>query len=692
MSQAPDDGTGSSVLINFLSDPATLVGLGVVAAGAAYYLSSRTTPLSLPISLANQLSEASGEEGAHRSPFLKSEELTACLFEDARTTYQCFQRGKRESNNGPCLGWRPGPKQPYQWLTYQQIEDAATVFGAGLVQLGIETGQKSFVGVFSQNCVEWVVTEQSCNCYSRILVPLYDTLGPEAITYIMNQTCMTVVVCDPNKIEVLTQQCSKFPSLKTIVKMREDVTEQEKALGAENGLKIVSMEEVKEMGRANPVDIMPPQLESLATICYTSGTTGNPKGVMLSNANMVANVSGIYQHLSSAMTVHTDDVHISYLPLAHMMERIVQLLVYTLGARVGFFRGDVKELVDDIQTLRPTVFISVPRLLNRIYDKVIAGVSTSPIKKWLFEKAMASKMSELRRGIIRRDSIWDWLIFSKIQKSLGGRVRFVVTGSAPISAKVLDFLRCSLGCVVCEGYGQTECSAAATATVPGDYMSGHVGVPLTCNLVKLVDVPDMNYFANKDQGEVCYKGPNVFQGYYKDEEKTREALDQDGWLHSGDIGQWLPNGTLKIIDRKKHIFKLAQGEYLAPEKIENIYIGSAYVAQVYLYGDSLKAACIAIVVPDEEVLMKWAKDNGIEGSFEDVCKTQEALKLIHADITRVGKESGLHSFEQAKAIHLEPVPFAVDNDCLTPTFKLRRPTLKSKYMEMFVSLYSQLPS
>ncbi|EPB65024.1 hypothetical protein ANCCEY_15913, partial [Ancylostoma ceylanicum] len=183
---------------------------------------------------------------------------------------------------------------------------------------------------------------------------------------------------------------------------------------------------------------------------------------------------------------------------------------------------------------------------------------------------------------------------------MGGRVRLMVTGSAPLAENVLTFVRAAMGCIVVEGYGQTECVAACTVSMEGDSKAGHVGMAIPSASIKLVDVPELGYFSKDEAGEVCVKGPIVFRGYYKNEEQTKEVLDEDGWLHTGDIGRWTKEGTLKIVDRKKHIFKLAQGEYVAPEKIENIYVRSKYVAQSFVYGESLKTCLIAVVVPDAE--------------------------------------------------------------------------------------------
>ncbi|XP_073800741.1 long-chain-fatty-acid--CoA ligase 1a isoform X3 [Danio rerio] len=383
------------------------------------------------------------------------------------------------------------------------------------------------------------------------------------------------------------------------------------------------------------------------------------------------------------------DIHISYLPLAHMFERVVEGVLLCHGAKIGYFQGDIRLLMDDLKNLKPTIFPVVPRLLNRMFDKIF-GQANTPLKRWLLDFATSRKEAELKSGVVRKDSMWDKLIFSKVQASLGGRVRLMITGAAPVSPTVLTFLRAALGCQFYEGYGQTECTAGCTMSLPGDWTAGHVGAPLPCNFVKLVDVAEMNYFAANGEGEVCVKGPNVFQGYLKDPEQTSGAVDKAGWLHTGDIGKWLPNGTLKIIDRKKHIFKLAQGEYIAPEKIENIYIRSDPVAQVFVHGDSLQACLVGVVVPDPDFLPGWAKNRGIEGSFNDLCKSKEVKNAILEDMIQLGKEAGLKSFEQVRDIALHLEMFSVQNGLLTPTLKAKRTELKSRFREQIDQLYAKI--
>jgi long-chain acyl-CoA synthetase len=243
-----------------------------------------------------------------------------------------------------------------------------------------------------------------------------------------------------------------------------------------------------------------------------------------------------------------------------------------------------------------------------------------------------------------------------------------------------------------QGYGLTETTGVSHAQWSEDPTSGNVGGPLPCIEFKLVDVPDMNYFAKDVKGEICLRGPNIFKGYYKAQDKTDEVLTKDGWFHTGDIGQILPNGTLAIVDRKKNIFKLSQGEYVAAEKIENTYLTCKWVQQVFVYGDSTQSALVAVVVPDAEVLKPWAAQNNIDHADDlaALCKNDQVKQMILNDMTKDGKAAKLRGFEFVKAIHLEPTPFSIENDLLTPTFKLKRPQLKNHYTQTIADMYTEV--
>uniref|UniRef100_A0A4W6G8T1 Long-chain-fatty-acid--CoA ligase n=1 Tax=Lates calcarifer TaxID=8187 RepID=A0A4W6G8T1_LATCA len=635
----------SSFSLSSLSlSPSSLLGLGALASITAYWLVTRPRPMRPPCDLQAQ--------------------SVAVNVSGSLVTV----------GNGPCLGYRK-PGQPYQWISYTEVAERAQVLGSGLLAKGCQPNPQQFVGIFAQNRPEWIISELACYTYSMAVVPLYDTLGLEAMVHILNLAEISLVICDrEEKAAALLENKEKgvTPKLSCLVLFNdfsEDFVERAKTCEVE----VLKLEQLM-VSRVEP-----PQPQDLAVVCFTSGTTGKPKGAMITHGNIASNTSSVIKILEQ------EDVSISYLPLAHMFERMIQVSMFCHGARVGFYQGDISLLMDDIKTLKPTFFPVVPRLLNRIYDKILGSV-TSPLRRALLHYAVRRKQAELSSGVVRNNSLWDKLVFNRIQASLGGDLRFALTASAPISPAVLSFLRATLGCLIFEGYGQTECTAGCTFSMPGDWSAGHVGAPLPCAMVKLVDIPDMNYYAKNGEGEICIRGPSVFRGYLRDPERTAEALDSDGWLHSGDVGQWLPNGTLRIIDRKKHIFKLSQGEYIAPEKIENVYMRCVPVLQVFVHGDSLQSYLIGIVVPDPEVFVDWAKERGFVGSYEELCQNPDVKNAVLEDMKAVGKEAGLKSFEQVKDLHLHPETFSVANGLLTPTLKSRRADIRRVFQEQISSM------
>ena len=671
-----------SALANVPFSFEALMVTGIVGLiGIAYaYLSRRPAPIQMLVDKNMQSKPLTGGDESIRVNAILNEncDLIDLLYPEVKTLYEGFQRGLRIARDLPCYGTRQ-PNMPFRFQTYAQVQERINNFGSGLINRGHIAGQGTFVGIASRNCPEWVIVEQACNAYSQVLVPLYDTLGPEAIEHIVTQANTEVVVLSADRFIDRFRVVASTKVPKLVVKIGP-VTQEELEVANESNIELVAMQTVEEEGRANRIPHFAPKPDDLATICYTSGTTGKPKGAKLTHTNLISDCAGALYPMLREVNFTTDDAYLSYLPLAHMMERIMQTGLIMHGCKICFFQGDIKLLMEDIAACRPTIFVSVPRLLNRIYDKTMATVNASPIKRKLFEMAMRSKQADLEKGIVCRTTIWDKLIFKKIQTGLGGRVRLAVTGAAPLSPEVLSFLRAALGCIVIEGYGQTECTACATVTLPGESIAGHVGPPAACNIVKVVDVPEMEYYAKNGEGEVCFKGPNVFKGYLLNEEKTREALDADGWLHSGDIGKWCANGCLKIIDRKKHIVKLSNGEYIAPEKIENCYTRHPAVMQAFVHANSLYPFPIAILVPDPDTFPGWAEKKGVKGrSLEEMCQNKELTKQIISELDDAGKECGLNPFERIKQMCFVPEQFTVENDMLTPTFKLKRNEVAKTY-------------
>jgi long-chain acyl-CoA synthetase len=293
-------------------------------------------------------------------------------------------------------------------------------------------------------------------------------------------------------------------------------------------------------------------------------------------------------------------------------------------------------------------------------------------------------------------ALWDALIFAKIRQVLGGRVRLILSGSAPLSADVKEFMKIVFCCDVVEGYGLSE-TAAGLCLASGDMPLGpHVGPPIVRMQVCLEDVPEMGYTSRdkpRPRGEILAKGPVVFAGYYKQPEKTAEVFDENGWFHTGDIGCWNADGTLSIIDRKKNIFKLSQGEYVAAEKIEGVYLKSKYVAQVFVYGDSLQSCLVAVVVPDPEMAEAWGHAKGLAGehaSVPQLVHNAAFQKEVLEDMDATARLAKLRGFELVKKVHFHPDAFSVDEGLITPTFKLKRPQLKTRFQAEIKHMYVEL--
>lgn len=647
--------------------------------------------INLNVDLKQQSFVLEGEEQIRVSSFVDHKNgkyFVGDYFEGVTTMYEAMMSGEKLSENGPCYGYIPEGEADFKWVTYSEAKEIAFNFGSGIIEKGFKPGQETYIGIYSGNRPEWCYVDLACSTFSMVNVSLYDSLGIGSSKFIINLAELGVVICDTlKKVSSLLSLKDEAPTLKLVVVM-EPPSEELVKEAAEKGVELVTFQEIVDLGKENNKEVKAPNKDDLYCVCFTSGTTGDPKGVILTHGNMIANITATYLNVKVGMTMTSSDRYLSYLPLPHMFERCCQAIIIVVGARIGFFRGDIRKIGDDIALLRPTLFATVPRLLNRIYDKIAAEVEkTKGIKKAIFNYAFKKKKSAVDKGVVKNNTFWDKLIFQKMQARLGGEVRMMLVSSAPMSKDVLSFVRVCFGCWVIEAYGQTESTAAITCTIAGDNTVGHVGPPTANFMVKLVDVVEKDYSAKDGKGEVCCKGPAVSQGYLKRPDLTEEAIDKDGWLHTGDIGEWLPNGTLRIIDRKKHIFKLAQGEYLAPEKIELAYLTSPLIAQIFIYGNSLKANCVAVVVPDEEQLMKAASSKGWEGDFTEICKLQAVKEHVMQEMNKVATESKLSGYEKAKNILVHPEQFSLENGLLTPTFKHKRPAFEKKFAEELEKLY-----
>lgn len=615
-----------------------------------------------------------------------------------------FENGLKVSKNDPFLGWRAiysigsAPKilKEYEWMTFGNVADLRNSIGSGLLNLlGMNRaaiGTK--IGLLSVNRPEWVITDSAIQAYSMVNVALYDTLGPNALEFIINHAEIELTFCSGDRISNLLKISSKCPKLKYIVSFDDllvdlPISAVLRGWADERGIQLISWSELIKMGKDNIIPHRPPKVDDVCAICYTSGTTGNPKGAVYIHK---MGACAIKNFAESGIILNKDVVHLSYLPLAHCYEKTFMGLMCYYGARIGFNSGDVIRLAEDAQTLKPTIFLGVPRVYNKMYDAIKANTIEAPgIKGVLARAGYSSKLQNLINTKTYKHVVWDKILFSKVAAVMGGRVKYFITGSAPVDHQVMQFFRIMFSCEFCEGYGSTESCAYGSVLPVGDFSAGNVGKPPSCSEVKLVAVPEMNYFVTDPipKGELCYRGPFIFKGYYKDPEKTSEAIDEDGWLHTGDVASFNPEtGKISIIDRKKNIFKLSQGEYVAPENLEIVYINCNWIAQIFVHGDSLKNDLIAIIVPKEDLIMNYFKQKGRPVDYND----KELQSLIADDLFKVAKQNRLNGYEYIKAFCLEKDPFTIENDLLTPTFKLKRHQARLHYAKQIDALYKEIES
>ncbi|GIY28473.1 hypothetical protein CDAR_87882 [Caerostris darwini] len=624
-------------------------------------------------------------------------------FPDEKTHTICdtIITGLHKSLTGECLGIRsPVLTGKYAWISYAElsirkkweiIEQTMYVtkrkdyIGSGLLNLGVPSSHKGMVGICTKTRPEFVLVMLACSRYSMVLVPLYHCFGEENIAYIVDQVQMEVMFCEtPEFAADILNSKHLYPSLKHIVVF--DGNEDEIAKLNTSDLGIISLKELEIRGKVNFQKPEKPKPDDLFCICYTSGTTGTPKGVMITHRNILSCIAS-FEAIFGDIIPYNESL-MCYLPCAHIYEIVNEVYCLFHGSKLGFYSGNTETLMNDLAELKPAVLPLVPKLMNLIYAGVKKKIGQNSIRRYLLRLSIQQKEKTLQKGIISKTGIWDRLFFAKIQRLLGGSIQMIFTASAPVSKEVMQFFRCSMGCSVFEVYGLSEVGAAAM-TLMAEHDSGFVGPPLPCNHIKLVSVPEMSYFAENDEGEICIRGANVFAGYYKNEIETKEALDTDGWFHSGDIGKWLPNGALKITDRKKHIFKLAQGEYIIPEKIESTYMENHIVSQVYVDGHSDQEFVVGIVVPEKQVFLKWAKRKGFEGDFETLCQNKEVKAAVLEDLWKIGKKRNLNSLQQVGNILLTTEAFSQDNGLLTPTLKLKRSSARQKFEQDFLALYKE---
>ena len=654
-------------------------------------------------------------------------------FIDRYTQIDCVEYYKLKRPNSNCLGTReynPNTKKygKYIWKSWAKIYDLSIYFLYGITKFNLcpeilvdynNNKKMRFMGIYSRTKEEWLVGSFGCQMDSITIVTIYDTLGLNSIEYILKQTELTTILAESINLENILKlkEENKLGNVKNVIYIccneekenLEEIKEKLKNLG----MKLISYETIIATGKKcieekdteildrNYRKVLP---DDTFLICYTSGTTDNPKGVMISPRSLLLMPNCMYNvgyHLTG------NDKTLSILPYAHIFEQMLISINLVYGTQTGYYSGNTSRLIEDIQALKPSYLCGVPRLYERIYKTIMDTVDKKGgWYKKLFDKALAIKIYNYEKYGKLNHSFFDQIFFNKIKDIVGGKVAFMLSGSAAMKNDILQSLKVMIGCPFVQGYGQTEGAGTVFFNSLHDTVPGTIGGIENTAELKLVDLPQFNYLSTdinhetgvpEPRGEICFRGL-FFKGYFKNIEETNHIIDKDGWLHTGDVGVILTqNGNcLKVIDRVKNLFKLSQGEFVAPDKVQIILVNSKYINQIFLDGESQYSFAVALIYPELNECIKFLKENKKMGdidynkiSYKDLCGNKIMEDEIVKDCDIVGRRSGLKGFELPKKISIIDEPFSPKNGLMTSTLKLKSKIIKNKYNATLKRMYEE---
>ncbi|MCS6873675.1 MAG: long-chain fatty acid--CoA ligase [Pyrinomonadaceae bacterium] len=599
------------------------------------------------------------------------------LFEgEPKTLGELFRQAVEKHQKSDALNY----KCDGQW---KKISSSEMIFRAesialGLYSLGLQKGDR--IAILAPNSPDWTLTDAACQLVGIIDVPIYTTLAPQYVKYILNDAGVRVLFLQNKdfyeRVAKILPECSTVERLVFFDKSEIEV---------ENSFSILDLEEKGKSLKENNPQLLK-TLESnvgaddVATLIYTSGTTGEPKGVMLSHSNIVSNVIDAIEKFP----VSDADVSLSVLPLSHVFERSA-MYTYIFNGMSVYYAESLEKVPDNLREVRPTIFVGVPRIFEKVYLKAKERASAGgKFKERIFDWAISvgkefALKEEFRQkvpvSLKFKHLIADRLIFSKFREFFGGRLRYCITGGAALSDEIYLIFN-GANVRIMQGYGLTETSPVISTNNPLECRIGTVGKPIRNVKVRIAD-----------DGEIEVLGPNVMIGYYNKPEATKEAFTEDGWFKTGDIGEIDSDGFLKITDRKKELFKTSGGKYIAPAPIEQRIKGSMYVNQVVLVGNERKFPA-ALIVPNFDALRSYAKEHGIKAKTnQELCNNSQIVSFMKSEVDTL--TSDLSQYEKVKKIALLENEFTVEGGELTPTLKIKRRVIEEKYKEVIDEIYKE---
>ena len=562
----------------------------------------------------------------------------------------------------------------YRPLTYQQVGQIVSDLALGLASLGIQRNDK--VAILCPTQEEWAMSDFAILSLAAVSVPIYPNLPPKQVEYILHNSDAKVVFCsDAEQLDKVVAVKANCPALTHAIL----ISDEDKKTSW-----VLRFQELQDAGRTfgkshpNHIEqaISTGTLNDLATIIYTSGTTGLPKGVMLSHGNLLSNLIAA----SKVLPFGDGEILLSFLPLSHIFERNPGHFLPVFNGCTIAYAENIEKVPQNLAEIRPTLMTAVPRLYEKMYAKVRDGLATAPpIRKKIFawalrvgEEARVSEKKGFRYAIAHK------LAYSKLHARLGGRIKFMVSGGAPLSKEIAEFFG-NMGVVILEGYGLTETSPVITVNRPEKVKFGTVG-PVVDPSIEVKILPD---------GEIVTRGPNVMLGYYKNDEATNEVLDSDRWFHTGDIGFLDEDGYLTITDRKKNLIVTSGGKNVAPAPIENTLMTVPYCEQVMVIGDK-RNFISALVVPNFERLRAYAKEHNIsESSDEQLITNSEIYKMVDELMQKAQDDAGFARYERVRRFAFLPKAFSIETGELTPSLKIKRHVVAGNFNTLIESIYNK---
>jgi long-chain acyl-CoA synthetase len=564
----------------------------------------------------------------------------------------------------------------FQPLLYSEVREMVAQFYHGLARLGVSQGDR--VAILSENRPEWAVTDLATLYHGAMDVPVFPSQTAKQVEYIFKDAGVSVaVVSNRFQLTKVLKIRKEVKSLKHIIVMNDVDDRPDEVLTFQSVLDSGRHDHMQHPNalREASIQVKP---QDLCTVIYTSGTTGNPKGVMLTHDNFVSNVRAACE----VIHISTEDRLLSFLPLCHVFERMAGFYVAWASGSTVAYAESVETVAENMVEIKPTVVIAVPRLFERIYNRVARTVEKdSGVKKKIFYKAievgrkfvLAEKHGGAGMLLKAEHRLADKLVFSKLKQRTGGHIRFFVSGGAALPRELGEFFE-AIGMIIIEGYGLTESSPVIAANRLGKHRFGSVGQALPGVEVKIAE-----------DGEILTRGPHVMKGYYNNKKATEEAIDGDGWLFTGDVGMLDENGFLYITDRKKHLFVSSGGKNIAPQPIESLFAGNSFIDQFVLIGDK-RMFLTALIVPDFDALKEYADSHGIPYKDNaELVKHAEIHKLIEGTIQ--GTQKDLANYEKVRRFTLLDQSFTIESGEMTPSMKIKRKAVEERYEDLIEAMY-----